>query len=116
MSHDKLPQLPLQKMTPLLKSPILIKFTISFSFNEAFILMYKYLCFTFNKSVFNWTFRQLLCLRKTKLHENYDFPGLKISPVLIRKPLLQPFSGVNVIKLSSPSPTLSQNKLECLSQ
>jgi hypothetical protein len=72
----------LSKNDPFINSPILIKFPISFSFIQTFILLYKYLCFTFNKSVFNWTFCQLLCFfRKTKLHENYDFPGLKNSPV-----------------------------------
>ncbi len=42
---------------------------ISFSFNLTLILLYKYLCLGFNKSVFNLTFCQLLRLRKTQLHE-----------------------------------------------
>jgi hypothetical protein len=45
-------------------------FLITFSYNHAIILLYKYLCLSFNKSVFNWTICQLLHLRKTQLHEN----------------------------------------------
>ncbi len=36
------------------------------------MFQYKYLCLGFNKSVFNWTFCQLLCLRKNQLHSLND--------------------------------------------
>ncbi len=53
----KLPQI---VICPFLsKFPILITLQISFSFNQAFIFMYKYSCLCFNKSVYNWTFCQL---------------------------------------------------------
>jgi hypothetical protein len=42
------------------------------------VILYKHLCRSFNKSVFNWTFCQLIRnSRKTKLHKNmYGFEFL----------------------------------------
>ena len=76
----------------LLKSPILLMLLISFSFNLTLILLYKYLCLGFNKSVFNLTFCQLLRLRKTQLHETI---------------LVVPFT-IETSKLFSPFPSSTQ--------
>ncbi len=46
-------------LTLLKTSPLLISY-ISSSFNQSFSLAYKYFCVSENKSVFNWTFCQLL--------------------------------------------------------
>ncbi len=47
-----------------IKFPVLITLLISFSFNQAVHFFYKYSCTCFNKSVFIWTFCQLLYSQK----------------------------------------------------
>jgi hypothetical protein len=71
VSPSELPWAPFPKTAPFIKnSPFLIKPLISFSFNRAILFLYKYPCRGLNKSVFNWTFCQLLRFRKIQLHKN----------------------------------------------
>ncbi len=69
MSHCKFLRPPFQKWPIYIKKTILITVLISFSFNKAMSCLYKNLCLGSNKSVLNWTFCQLLHLRKTQLRE-----------------------------------------------
>ena len=60
MSHSKNFLGHLSRTFSFIKFPNLITLLISFTFNQAIIFMYKNSCLGFNKSVFNWTFCQLL--------------------------------------------------------
>ncbi len=55
----------------LLKIPILITLPISFSFNQGITFLYKYSWLCFKKSVFNWTFCQLLYSWKNPIVRKY---------------------------------------------
>ncbi len=51
----------LTKFLPTIKKlPVLIKPFFYSHFNQASLILYKYFCVSENKSVFNWTFCQLL--------------------------------------------------------
>jgi hypothetical protein len=70
---------------------------ISFSFNQAIILLYKYLCLGFNKSVFNRTFCKILHLKKNPIAQKYTRGTLTKSKSFIR---LTPRVVVNKIRPS----------------
>ncbi len=63
----------LSRMFPFIKSPKLITLQISCSFYQAIIFLYKYSCLGFNKSVFNWTFCQLLYSLKNPIARKYFY-------------------------------------------
>ncbi len=90
----------LASLTPLLKSPLVLKCPtlINSSFHLVLIMppfLYKYLCLCFNKSVFNWTFYQLL----RQMFEPLDCPSVCLGPSEAKPN----FTKVN-LKLKSHTP------------
>jgi hypothetical protein len=67
MFHRKTSSATFLESSPFIKFPNLKTLLILFSFNQAIIFLFKYSCLGFNKSVFNWTFCQLLYSSKSPI-------------------------------------------------